>query len=222
MPVEHIFDEVDIAELLEQNALPPYGHRNAVLILGGVCWGLTPLELSKITTETVIAPNGEFYKTWVLPAHESYNKESREIFTEDHILPFFQSYVEFRVKNGWHTCNLNSHCQLDPKSKFFLNDSGKRYGLIKNKTGYYQAKYMSDQLRRMIKRTGLYGATPASFRDSYIKLMYEAGLGWSELMRISGIKQKKTLEKKVRPHEREIEKIMGTLFSRVKMPEALK
>lgn len=221
--VERLLDEKDITELLEQNSSLPFGPRNAALILGGVCWGLTPFELSELTTETVIAPNGEFYRIWTLPVDESFNKEEREIFTENHLVPFFQRYVELRLDLGWKTTkHVESFQGLNPKSKFFLNDSGKGYRVIKNASGYSQAKYVSDHIRRMIKRTNLHGATPASLRDSYIKMMYEAGCGWNELKKISGIKHKKTLEKKVRPHERELEKIIGTIFSRVKMPEAMK
>lgn len=73
----------------------------------------------------------------------------------------------------------------------------------------------------MIGRTSLYGAIPASFRDSFVKGFYENGAGWSDLMKATGIKQKRTLEKKVRPHERELEKVLSSLFSRVKLPEHL-
>lgn len=223
MPVERLLDEKDIAELIEQNVMPPFGARNAVLILGGVCWGLTPLEMSRITTETVMARSGEFFRIWALPVDESFNKEEREVFTEDHLVPFFQRYVELRLEKEWKiTKHKGSFQGLNPKSNFFLNDSGEPYGVIQTAAGYNQAKYVSDHLRRMIKKTGLHGATPASLRDSYIKLMYEAGCGWNELKKISGIKNKKTLEKKVRPHERELESLIGTIFSRVKMPGALK
>jgi hypothetical protein len=37
-------------------------------------------------------------------------------------------------------------------------------------------------------------------------------------MKVTGINQKRTLEKKVRPHERELEAVLASLFSRVKMP----
>lgn len=223
MPVERLLDQKDIVELLEQNAAPPYGPRNASLILGGVCWGLTPLELSRITTETVLAPCGEFYRIWTIPVDESFNGEEREIFTEDHLVPFFQRYVDLRLSMEWKTTKHKGSFQgLNPKSKFFLNDSGEPYGVIRTKAGYEQAKSVSDQIRRMINRTKLYGATPASLRDSYIKMMYEAGCGWKELMKVSGIKHKRTLLNKVRPHERELEQLIGTIFSRVKMPESLK
>lgn len=222
MPLERIFDERDISELLEQNSAPPYGARNAALIAGCSCWGLTPKEASNLTTETVIAPNGQFYKTWVLPAHESYNNEPREIYTKDHILFLFEKYATFRLESNWGTAKIHSHRGLDPKSHFFLNDNGQEYKLTKMATGHYQAKSMNEQLKRMIDRTGLHGATPSSFRDSYIKLMYEAGLNWNELKKVSGIKQKKTLERKVRPHERELEEVLSKLFTRVRMPEVLK
>ena len=74
----------------------------------------------------------------------------------------------------------------------------------------------------MTAKTSLYGATPKSFRDSFIKGMYDSGCGWSDLKKITGIKQKRTLENKVRPHERELEQVLTNLFSRVKMPKTLK
>lgn len=225
MAVERIFDEVDIQELLEQNALPPHGPRNAGLIVGGCFWGLTPLELCLVSTEDVLAPSGEFYRIWVLPNHASFNGEAREIHTEDHVVPFLEKYVEYRLSKGWGlSTNLHSHSGLKPDSKFFLNDQGEPYKLTerKDKPGAYQPRTMNEQLKRMIGRTSLHGATPASFRDSFIKGLYQCGAGWKDLMKASGIKQKRTLEKKVRPHERELESVLKNLFSRVRMPETFK
>jgi hypothetical protein len=225
MAVERIFDDEDISELLMQNSAPPLGARNAALIMGGVYWGLTPLELSLVSTDDVIAPNGDLYRIWVLPAHNSYNGEAREIYTEEHILPYFELYVAFRLKKDWGlSVNLHSHRGLNPESRFFLNDLGEPYALTerKEKPGSFQPRSMNEQLKRMIARTKIYGATPASFRDSYIKSMYEHGCKWGDLMKVSGIKQKRTLENKVRPHERELEQVLKSLFSRVKMPESLK
>lgn len=209
-------------ELLEQNAIPPNGARNATIIFGGSYWGLTSLELCLVSTDDVLAPNGEFYRVWVLPARAFFNGEARELHTENHVVPFFTKYVEHRLTRGWGlSTNLHSHCGLKPDSKFFLNDQGEAYKLTerKEKPGAYQPRSMNEQLKRMIGRTSLYGATPASFRDSYIKGLYEGGAGWKDLMKVSDIKQKRTLEKKVRPHERQIEEILKSLFSRVKMPD---
>lgn len=225
MAVERIFDEADVQELIDKNATPPFGARNVALILGGVCWGLTPLEQCLVATEEVIAPNGQFNNVWVLPEHAAFNGEARDIRTADHILPFLESYVRLRLKLGWGvSTNLHAHCGLSPSSKFFLNDKGEPYKPTerKEKPGSYQPRSMIEQLKRMIGRTYLYGATPASFRDSFIKRMYENGAGWSDLMVATGIKQKRTLEKKVRPHERELEKVLSELYSRVKMPDHLR
>ena len=224
MPLEKIFDEQDVSELLEQNSDPDFGFRNAALIMSGVCWGLTPLEQSLITTETVMSPNGEFYNVWVLPASMSFNGEPREIRTEDHALYFFQKYADFLKGKGWAVSNLHNFQGLCPDKPFFRNDQGEPYAVTerKNKPGSYQPRSMSEQLKRMIGRTGIHGATPASFRDSYIKGLYEGGANWKDLMRASGIKQKRTLENKVRPHERELEEVLKGLFSRVKTPQHLK
>lgn len=224
MAVERIFDEADISHLIEQNSAPPYGIRNAALIVAGVYWGLTPIELSLLSVEDVIAPSGEFYRAWVLPKHASFNGESREIYTEDHVLPFFEGYADFRLSNDWDLTNRNFHRGLNPNSKFFLNDKGESFKLTErsHKPGTFQPRAMTEHIKKMLSKTSLFGATPASLRDSYIKGMYENGLGWTELKKVSGIKQKRTLEKKVRPRERELETVLKGLFSRVKLPDNLK
>ncbi|MEL0637617.1 hypothetical protein V6259_12690 [Marinomonas sp. TI.3.20] len=220
MPLERIFDERDINELLTQNAGGEHGARNAALILSGVCWGLTPLEQSLVSTESVIAPNGQLYRTWVLPSHESYNGKSRELYTEDHLVPFFQKYIDVRLKKEWGTGG-HSHQALLPDKPFLLNDNGERYRINTTAKGHRSAKAMHDQLRKMIKNSGLYDATPASYRASFIKLMYESGAKWTDLKGLTGIKDKRTLEGHVRPHERELESILSKIFSRVKMPRSL-
>ena len=192
MAAERIFDEVDVQELLEQNAAPPFGARNAALILGGVYWGLTPLELCLVSTEDVLAPNGDFYRVWVLPKHASFNGAAREVHTADHILPFFERYVDMRKGQNWAlSSNLHSHRGLSPSSRFFLNDGGEPYKPTerRNKPGSYQPRSMLEQLKRMIDRTGLYGATPASYRDSFIKGIFDNRAGWSYLMKVTGVKQ---------------------------------
>ncbi len=221
MPLERIFDERDINELMAQNAGGLAGARNAALILSGVCWGLTPLEQSLVTTESIVAPNGQLYRIWVLPSHESYNGKPRELFTEDHLVPYFQKYIDFRLKENWKVGG-HSHQSLLPDKPFFLNDHGESYRIRTTERGHKSAKAMHDQLRKMIKNCNMHGATPASYRASFIKIMYEAGVRWSELKELTGIRDNRTLEGLVRPHERELELIMGKIFSRVKMPGSLR
>lgn len=224
MAVERIFDDTDINHLIEQNSAPPYGIRNAALIVAGVYWGLTPLELSLLSVEDVIAPSGKFYRVWVLPEHASFNGENREIYTEDHVLPFFKGYVDFRVSNDWNLTSRDFHLGLNPKSMFFLNDKAEPYKITErlHSPGTFQARSMTEHIKKMLGKTNLHGSTPASLRGSYIKGLYENGLGWTKLKKLSGIKQKRTLEKKVRPHERELGTVLKGLCSRVKLPERLR
>lgn len=216
------FSQAEIAKIIENNADPKLGRRNAALVMGGLYWGLTALEMCQIKVKDVISPSGEFYQVWVLPKHASYNNESREIHTEDHVLSFFESYVLFRIKNNWGLSNLSSYKGLDPESCFFLNDNGKEYKLTGSDRGTgkisYQARSMNEQLKRMISKTDIQGATPASFRETFIKMMYEAGCQWEELKLVTGIKTKKTLENKVRPEVRELEQVYKTIFKGVKLP----
>jgi integrase len=86
---------------------------------------------------------------------------------------------------------------LDPESKLFLNDRGNPYKLSPRTTGSgeLQPNAMNRQLKNIIKKADMHGATPSSFRNSFIREMYRNGCGWNELKLITGIKQKRTLEK---------------------------
>jgi len=219
-----ILDVEDINHLLERNSQPPFGARNAALIMSGVCWGLSPLEQSLVAIKDVMASNGEFYRIWTLPAAHSFNNEDRVIYTVDHVLPFFELYADYLSENSLLQTNLAAYRGLDPTAKLFVNNKGTKYALTKRKTDTttgkvsYQPRSMTEQLKRMLARTNLNGSTPACLRDSFIKGLYDNGAGWKDLKLATGIKHKKTIEKKVRPYERELKTVLGSMFSKVKNP----
>lgn len=220
MATERLFTESDIQQLLDNNAAPPFGRRNAALVMGAVYWGLTPYEMSMLSVKDVLAEDGELLRIWVLPGHVAFNGIPRECHTEDHVLPFFEEYVGWRLTKGVGVSNMSAYRGISPESKFFLNDRGEPYKLSPRKAGSdeYQPRSMNEQIKRMIKKAGLHAATPSSFRDSFVRGLYENGCGWKDLMAVTGIKQKRTLERKVRPQEAELEKVFSTLFSKVKNP----
>lgn len=219
MPVDKIFSESELQELLDMNAAPPHGQRNAALIIGAVYWGLNPVELSQLKVKHVLDKRGQFYRIWTLPAETAYNGEARELHTENHVLPFFEAYIEQRTKSQPNTVN-DDYRGIEPESNFFLNDRGSEFSLSPRKKGEQpsQPASMNNKLKQLIAHTRIKGATPSTFRDTFVKNMYEAGCGYAELMKVSGIKGKDTLDRKIRPHQRELEEVFKTLFSRVKVP----
>jgi integrase len=220
MATERLFTESGIQELLDNNAASPLGRRNAALIMGAVYWGLTPYELSMLSVKDVMGENCELLRIWVIPDHVAFNGERRECHTEDHVIPFFEGYIDWRLANDWGLSSIPAFRGLDAESKFFLNDRGEPYKLLPRKagSGEYHPRSMNEQLKRMIKKAGLHGATPSSFRDSFVRGLYEEGCGWKGLMAVTGIKQKRTLERKVRPREAELDKVFSNLYSRVRNP----
>jgi hypothetical protein len=76
-----------------------------------------------------------------------------------------------------------------------LNDKGEPYKLSPRKKGStdYQARAMSAKLKTYIEKTGIEGATVATFRDSWVKAMYDSGCHHKDLMLVSGIKKKPDL-----------------------------
>lgn len=220
MPVEKLFTESELQEILNMNSAPPHGQRNAALIIGATYWGLTPSELSLLRLEDVMDQSGEFYRIWTLPFTTAYNGDARELHTENHVLPFFEAYMDIRVQNQQHLSNQSWYRHSDPKSFFFLNDRGEKFKMSPRKAGSldYQPVSMNSKLKQLIANTSIQGAKPSTFRDTFIKNMYEAGCGYKELMKVSGIKGKETLDRKIRPQERELTEVFKNLFSRVKVP----
>ncbi|QFT57074.1 hypothetical protein [Microbulbifer sp. THAF38] len=157
-----------------------------------------------------------------MPKSVAYNGEVRELHTEDHVLPFFEAYMESRVEKNLYRSNKSWYRHSDPESHFFLNDRENPFKLSPRSKGSsdYQPVSMNSKLKQLITNTSIQGARPSSFRDTFIKNMYEAGCGYKDLMAVSGIKGKETLDRKIRPRERELEKIFKDLFGKVRVPKA--
>jgi integrase len=224
MASDFIFTDEDINQLLETNSLGALGARNAALIMGAVCWGITTQEMCRVTTREIMSAAGEFYTTWEISKISSFNDETRTLYTSQKLKFFLSKYVELRIANNWFLSNDAAFRTLSPDEKFFLNDQGEPYKETprKNSTNSFQPRSMNEQLKRMIGRTQLVGATPGSFRDSFIKNMYEKGCSFDDLMLVTGIKQKRTLETKVRPRPSQFEEALNKIFSEVRIPDVLK
>lgn len=221
MPIERLFNESDVQRLIDMNAAAPFGKRNAALIMGALYWGLTPSEASLLRLEDVMDQSGDFFRIWTLPASTAYNGEARELHTEDHVLPFFEGYMGWRLAEELYLSNQAWYRGSDPKSAFFLNDRGEPYKLSPRKKGSteYQPRAMSAKLKSFIENAGIEGATVATYRDSWVKAMYEAGCHHKDLMRVSGIKQKETIDRKTRPAIQDLAKVFRDIYSRVRVTE---
>lgn len=215
MPIERFFDEDDIKTLIDMNAAPPYGPRNAALILAASYWGLTPFELTLLRLEDVMDASGEFFRIWTLPAHVAYTGEARELHTADHVLPILDEYMAWWNEKDLFGTALVRYRGRGPKAPFIINDKYAAYTLSGRPEKGYIANSMNRKLKHLIANTSIEGATPATFRDSFIRMMYQAGCGYKELMDITGIKQKETIDKKVKPHTVELKKIYSNVFRNV-------
>ena len=219
MPIERLFNESDVQRLIDMNAAPPFGKRDGALIMGALYWGLTPSELSLIRLEDIMDQSGDFSRIWTLLASTAYNGEARELHTEDHALLFFEQYMDSRVSEGLYLSNQSWYRGSDPQSQFFLNDRGEPYKLSPRKKDStdYQARAMSAKLKSFIEKAGIEGVTVSTYRDSFVKAMYDAGCHYKDLMRASGIKQKETIDRKTRPAIQDLDKVFKAIYSRVKV-----
>lgn len=222
MPVEKVLSEKEIQRLIDSNNYGDYAERNVAVLVGALYWGLLPIELSKLELGHVMHPNGDFYSVWVLPDYVSYNGIPRELHTADHILPVFERYVAWRRERSVGVSNLTSHRGLSPDTAFYRNDKGLPFavtGSERNGKTYYQPRSMTETLKRMIAKSSLQGVTPTTLRDSWIRQMWNLGCRHSELMAVSGIQSKSTLDRKLRPDEVELEAIFKAIYGRVRFPK---
>ncbi|MFT5715977.1 MAG: hypothetical protein ACI9T7_000150 [Oleiphilaceae bacterium] len=214
MPIERILSENDIKKVIKANAKPPFKLRNKALVLVSTYWLLTPVEVSELRIEDVMDKDGQFYRIWVLPDYVAQNGDAREIRTSDHIATIMQDYIDWWVANGLYESGKKAYQGRDPKAPFIVNDNYEKYALssrVKSGTGVLPVA-LNKKLNSLLENTGMKGCSASSFRDSGIKLFYDHGARYNDLRDFTGIKTKKSLDGKIRPHETELTSVMNDLF----------
>lgn len=214
MPIERILSESDIKKVIVANNQPPFSVRNKALILTSTYWLLTPVEASELRLEDVMDRDGEFYRIWELHDHVAQNGEAREIRTSDHIAKLMQGYIDWWIANGLYGSGKKAYQGRDPKAPFILNDNYEKYALSKREKGGSGVLpvALNKKLNALLDNAGIKGCSASSFRDSGIKMFYDNGARYNDLKDFTGIKTKKSLDNKIRPHQAELEVIMNNLF----------
>lgn len=222
MPIEKRFTDSDIQELITNNSVGAFKERNTALLIGASYWGLTRIELSLLPLSCLMSETGKWYSCWTLPEEFALNGEARELYTADHIVPVLDAYLDWLTNHKVSLSNLSTYRGHDQEMKFFVNDNLSRFALTKrtkkladNKTSY-QPRSMDDKLKSLIANTSIQGATPSTFRDSWLRAMYTNGCKVKDLMDISGYKTKSTIVDKIKPEELELEKVFNKVYSRLK------
>lgn len=221
MPLEVTFSQDDIQTIIDANNSPQFGPRNKALIICASYWGLDRKEICQLPLNALMSESGSWYKRWVLPEEFSFHGEARELCTADHVIPALDVYVDWLKSKEVGGSNLHTYRQLDGEMKFIVNDNYKPFALTKRKKPLndgavsYQTRALDDKLKGFILNAGIQGARVSTFRDSWVKMMYDNGCGYNELKSVSGIKTKSTLDAKIRPLERELQQIFNSVFSRI-------
>ena len=164
--------------------------------------------------EDVMDRDGQFYRIWVLPDHVAQNGEAREIRTSDHIDKIMQDYIGWWIANGLYESGKKAYQGRDPKAPFIVNDNYEKYALSKREkvgAGVLPVA-LNKKLNSLLENAGMKGCSPSSFRDSGIKLLFDNGARYNDIQDFSGIKTKKSLDNKIRPHEAELSAVMDGLF----------
>ena len=128
------------------------------------------------------------------------------------MLPILDKYLDWWQANELYPTDMVRYRGRQPTAHFIVNDKFSHYSLSGRPEKGYGANPMSRKLKQLIDNTGIEGATPSTFRDSFIRLMYQAGCPYKDLMDVTGIKQKQTLDRKIKPHEKELNQVYKEIF----------
>ena len=212
-----MLSESDIKKVIKLNGKPPFALRNKALVIASSYWLLSPVEVSNLRIEDVMDRDGQFYRIWVLPEHVAQNGDEREIRTSEHIAKLMQDYIDWWIANGLYESGKKAYQRRDPKAPFILNDKYEKYALSKREkdgAGVLPIA-LNKKLNNLLEVAGMKGCTARSFRDSGIRMFYENGAKYNDLRDFTGIKTKKSLDGKIRPHEAELESVMNGIFRNI-------
>jgi hypothetical protein len=221
MPIEKRFTDNEIQELITNNAIGDFRARNTALIIGASYWGLTRVELSNLPLSCLMSETGQWYSVWRLPKDFSFNGEDRELYTADHIIPVLDAYIGWLSANNVGLSSLPTYRGHVDDMKFFVNDNLEKFALTKrtkklaNDKTSYQPRSMDDKLKSFIERTSIQGASPSTFRDSWLRMLHVNGCKIKDLMDVSGYKTKSTIVDKIKAEELELEKVFNKIYSRI-------
>lgn len=223
MPIEKRFTDSDIQELITNNSVGDFKERNTALIIGASYWGLTRIELSQLPLGCLMTETGKWHSCWTLPNEFALNGEARELYIADHIIPVLDAYLSWLTANNVGLSNISSYRGHDQDMKFFVNDNLEKFALtkrskkLKNDKTSYQPRSMDDKLKSFIANSTVQGATPSTFRDSWLRSMYVNGCKIKDLMDVSGYKTKSTIVDKIKAEELELKVVFSKVFSRMNL-----
>lgn len=218
MPLTKIFTEKEIQRIFDANSQDDFKYRNRALIVGVGYWGLTKAEICDLSINSVLAPDGQWRLKWDLPSDISFTGEVRRLFTPDHIVPALDDYAKWLSQYESYQGIGGEFLNLQPSKKFFVNDNGDPFAKTEREKGTkkYTTRSLDEKLKLFIQRAKIQGATPNTFRDTWIKNLYDGGAKMPELLAITGYRDKRAIESRILPSEQELEVIANGLFGRVK------
>jgi hypothetical protein len=223
MPVEKFFSENELQQLITNNADGEYGSRNAALIIAASFWGLTRLEICDLPLKLLMTKSGKWLDKWTLPAEFSFNGQERTLYTANKIKSVLDAYLEWLITNEVALTNQSIYRGYDGESEFFINDNlmpfkkTERKQRLKDGKISYQPRSLDDKLISFIERTNIQGATPTTFRDSWIRSMFLNGCKTRDLLAISGYKNLSSIADKIKRDEHQLEQVFNDVYSRIKI-----
>jgi hypothetical protein len=223
MPVEKFFNQDELQQLITNNAVGEFKKRNAALIIGASYWGLTRLELCDIPLKCLMTKSGKWLDKWTLPAELSFNGQERTLYTADKIKPVLDAYLEWLIEKEVALTNQNIYRGYDGENEFFVNDNlqpfkkTERKQRLKGGKVSYQPRSLDDKLISFIERTNIQGATPTTYRDSWVRMMFINGCKTRDLLAVSGYKNQASIADKIAREELQLEQVFNTVYSRIKV-----
>lgn len=181
----------------------PLRYNNQALICFAVLLGLREIELTEITNDLFITPNGELNELVVLPSTITWDSYERPIVLSNPVvINAFELHIKQQKELGINTHYHKSYMGMNPSSKVFYNEDFKSFkpqgrGEKPPKKGENEtrkarsANMMNKYLDILIRNSGLWqsGVRRKSFLYTFVCHAYREKMSVNDIMIITGLSE---------------------------------
>lgn len=170
----------------------PLRYNNQALICFASLLGLREIELTEITNDLFITPNGEFNEFVVLPDTITWDGCERPIVLSNPVvINVFELHIKQQKELGINTHLHKSYMGMNPNAKVFYSENFKPFTIQSRGENNRSANMMNKYLDGIIKNSGLWasGVRRKSFLYTFVCHAYRQEMSVSDIMIITGLSE---------------------------------
>lgn len=171
--------------------------RNELQLTLSCLAGFREIELTLVTVNLFVSPNGELNELLIMPDAIAYDGSERPIpLSNEELQNMIVLYLKWLLESGVNTQVGDSYLGLNPNAQLFVDDDYKAYTVQNRGNKTLSPNKMNKHLDSLIKKTALWdkGIRRKSFIRTYIIQAYKSGMSATDLILITGLGSE-TIEK---------------------------